>query len=44
VSFTERIRVDAADITENEVAELTDEVRAKVEACEENLTLHFSNL
>jgi dihydrofolate synthase/folylpolyglutamate synthase len=41
VSFTERIRVDAADITENEVAELTDEVRAKVEACEENLTPTF---
>ncbi len=41
VSFTERIRVDAADITENEVAELTDEVRAKIDACKENLTPTF---
>jgi len=41
VSFTERIRVDAADITENEVAELTDEVRAKIDACEEDLSPTF---
>ena len=41
VSFTERIRVDTDDITENEVAELTDEVRAKIEACAEDLTPTF---
>jgi dihydrofolate synthase/folylpolyglutamate synthase len=41
VSFTERIRIDGADITEDEVAALTDEVRAKIGTREDELSPTF---
>ncbi|MGO9378052.1 MAG: bifunctional folylpolyglutamate synthase/dihydrofolate synthase [Dissulfurispiraceae bacterium] len=41
VSFTERIRIDDSEITESEVAELTEELRAKIAACEEDLNPTF---
>ncbi|HMK56227.1 MAG TPA: folylpolyglutamate synthase/dihydrofolate synthase family protein [Dissulfurispiraceae bacterium] len=41
VSFTERVRINDAEISEAEVAALTDEIRAKIALFEEDLTPTF---
>jgi dihydrofolate synthase/folylpolyglutamate synthase len=41
VSFTERIRVDEREITESEVADLTDEIRGKIDKTDKELNPTF---
>jgi dihydrofolate synthase/folylpolyglutamate synthase len=44
-SFTERIRVDSIEITEDEVVEFTDEIRTVIErSCESGVISHHSEL